>query len=39
MEQFYASLATNPARAQQFLGVFAGSVAVSELFPTPEPVT
>jgi flavin-dependent dehydrogenase len=39
MEQFYASLAADPARAKQFLGVFAGSVPVSELFPTPEPVT
>lgn len=39
MEQFYASLAADPVRAQQFLGVFAGSVAVSELFPAPEPVT
>lgn len=39
MEQFYASLAADPARAQRFLGVFAGSVPVTELFPAPEPVT
>jgi 2-polyprenyl-6-methoxyphenol hydroxylase-like FAD-dependent oxidoreductase len=39
MEQIYASLAADPARAQRFLGVFAGSVAVSELFPAPEAIT
>jgi hypothetical protein len=39
MQQPYASLAADPARAQQFLGVFAGTVPVSDLFPTPDPVT
>ncbi len=38
MEQFYGSLAADPVRARQFLGVFAGSVAVSELFPVPASV-
>ena len=33
MEQFYGQMAHDPALTQQFLGVFAGTVPVAQLFP------
>lgn len=33
MEQFYGQMAADPGLAQQFLGVFAGTVPVTTLFP------
>jgi hypothetical protein len=34
MQQLFAALGTDPDLASKFFGVFAGSVPVSDLFPT-----